>query len=151
MTLFTGHLVSSNPNDSPFTQANPSAPKVPIYIAAGTLSASFVTVPVPVEHLYGFSITAVMSGSTVNNITGTVGVFGSNDLVPLPVTSNRLPGNWVQIADALGNVARSNMSGSQTTMFNAQQQYYRFVQVQYTHTGGTGSLDIFMTGKGNNI
>lgn len=150
MTLFTGHLVSSNPNDSPFVQANPLASKVPIYIAANTLSASFNTVPVDVGHLYGFSVTAVMSG----NLTGSVAVFGANDLVPTPLTSNHMPSNFVLASDAVGSIVENKptnvaMSGSQAVMFNLQQQFYRFLQVQFTYTSGAGSLDVFMTGKGN--
>jgi hypothetical protein len=149
MRLFTGHLVSSDPADSPFTQANPSANRVPIYIASGTLSASVNTNAVDIGHLEGVSVTCFLSGAAAQNLTGTVGVYGSNDLVPSPIIgTGSLPSHWCLMQDKANVNCQQQITGSQSLMFNINGQYARWLRVQYVHTQGSGSLDVWLTGKG---
>lgn len=136
MRTFSSHLVSSNAADGGGTLAAPR-PGVPLYIAANTLSGSFSSPAINLMHIYGYSVTAVTSG-----VSGSLSLWCSND------PGNDFYGtgvtNWTQIAGTSATV-----SGSSNTTWNLQQQFYKWAQLQYSQVAGTGSIDVFMSGKGN--
>lgn len=143
MRIFSTHLVSSAPQDANNTTATLES-RVPMYIASGTLSASFNSPKVNLTHIYGYSVSAVTSGS----VTGSLALYASNDIGSdfngTGVT------NWTLIADAAaGTSTLQGMTGSQNATWNMSQQFYKWVRCSWTHTAGTGSIDIFVNGKGN--
>lgn len=158
MRILNVHLVSSNPADQGLGLAAPFQSKA-VCIASGTLSGSFSTPGVNIQHMYGFSVTTVISGS----LTGSVQVNGSNDpgydrVSPIFLTqtsgSNAVSqaqgiNNWALVPGSQQTLAAATLSGSVSSMINAYQQFYKWIQVQWTHTAGTGSIDVYLTAKGN--
>ena len=156
MRIQTGHIVSSAVADLGLT-LNPPTQQCPVVITSGTLSASFSTPGINLDHMYGFSVTATITGS----LSGAVSLWASNDHGNdrLPrgfktqtagsgsTTLNQGITNWVQIAGSLQQMSASTTAVS--TMFNLSQQFYKWFQVQWSHSLGTGSIDVYYTGKGN--
>lgn len=143
MRVFNSHLVSSNAVDAGNQFAVPTQ-QVPTYIASGTLSASFSTPPVNLSHIYGYSVTAVTSGS----VTGSIAIYASND------TGTDFNGtgvaNWTLVTDPVTGLSTlQGMTGSANVTYNMSQQFYKWMRCTWSHTAGTGSIDIWVNGKGN--
>lgn len=158
MRVLNTHLVSSNLLHLGLTLAQPLQQRA-VVIASGTLSGSFATPGVDISHLYGFAVSAVLSGS----ITGSVSLYGacSPGYAKNPADfAQQTAGqaqvfldqgiiDFVQIPGAVQQLSCSTTGGPSTVLFNVSQQFYKWLQVQYTHSLGTGSIDVFVNGKGN--
>jgi hypothetical protein len=143
MRVFNSHLVSSDIRDSGNQFAVPTQ-QTPTYIASGTLSASFSTPSVNLSHIYGYSVTAITSGS----VTGSLAIYASND----SGTDFNGTGvvNWTLVTDPVSGVSTlQGMTGSSNVTWNLSQQFYKWCRMTWSHTAGTGSIDIFASGKGN--
>lgn len=131
MRISRVHLVSSSPllSNSP-TQIN-----------SGTLSGSFTTGPIDIQHIATWSATAVVQG--VKGI-GTWQVC--NDLSPNEYTPSGLS-LWVDYPGI-----QTPMSASQTTQqmtfWNLQWFGPAYVRFAWVHQAGTGSIDVSFSGKG---
>jgi hypothetical protein len=157
MRVLNSHLVSSNPADLGGSLAVPFQAG-PVVIASGTLSGSFSTPGLNVLHLYGFSVQVTVAGS----LSGSVALYASNeagnDRLP-PAWNQQVAGaaptalsqgisNWVQVAGSQQSLSCSTGSPS-SVVYNLSQQFYKWLQVQYVHSAGTGSIDVWVTGKGD--
>jgi hypothetical protein len=174
MRILNTHLVSSNPLHLGNTLATPDQQRAVVIATSGTivngqmslqpaiggtLSASFSTPGVDISHLYGFAVSAVLSGS----ITGSVSLYGACSpgyAKNPPDFASQTSGqgqvfldqgisDWVQIPGAMQQLSCSTLGGPSTVLFNVSQQFYKWVQVQWSHNAGTGSIDVFVNGKGN--
>ena len=158
MRVLNSHFISSNPADLGSTLATPFQ-SVPVCISSGTLSASFSTPGLNILHEYGYSVTVSISGS----LTGSVELQASND-----AGNDRLPAafsqqtagqsatflnqgivNWTQVDGSLHPLSASTLGGSSNILYNAEQQFYKWVRLVWTHTAGTGSIDAWITAKGD--
>jgi hypothetical protein len=132
MRVLTSHLVSS---------ASVDVGKVPQVIVAGTLSGSFVTSPLDVLHLYGWSASVV-----TKDVLGTLSIQVSNDPAP-PIGLGNSPqlDHWIDYP----NVTVQMSGSSDMSVWNLQQMFVRWVRFAWTHQAGTGSIDVNVTGKGS--
>jgi hypothetical protein len=141
MRVANSHLVSSDPNDNPNKFVVPH-PSVPTYLPANTLSASLSTQPVNVLHLNNLSYTVKVSGS----VSGAFSVYASND-PGISDTNGTGQGvtNWVAVGSTFNQL---NITGLYLQTVSLQLQGYKWSQLQYVHTSGTGTMDVFFAGKG---
>jgi len=136
-----------------------------VVISSGTLSGSFTSPWLEIFHSYGYSVTAVISGS----LTGSVQLLCSNDpgideiafQTPVmqtfgsgAVTIDQRIANYDTVASQ--DLSCSTLSGPSKVTFNASQQFYKWLAVGWSQntsvvgaTSNTGSIDIFWTAKGN--
>lgn len=132
------HVVSSDPHAQGLTLAVPVQQNL-VCIASGTLSGSFVTPAISVLHAEHWSATAETAGvvgvcrwefsndASINNEYATLSVTG-----------------WVPYKNL-----DTLMSGSDDlTIWNLQNQAYRWLRFRWMHQSGTGSLDLSLTAKG---
>jgi hypothetical protein len=113
----------------------------PVLIAAGTLSGSFVTPPVDVQHLTDWSASAVVQG--VKGI-GTWQVC--NDLSPNEYTPAGLS-LWIDYP-SLQTPMSASQNTQQQTFWSLQHFGPAYVRFAWIHQAGTGSIDVSFTGKG---
>ena len=158
MRVLNAHFISSDPVDLGTKLAVPFQ-SVPVVISSGTLSASFSTPGLNILHEYGYSVTIAISGS----LTGSVELQASNDpgndrLPPAfnqqtsgqsATTLNQGIVNWTQVASSLQQLSASTLGGSSNVLYNAEQQFYKWLRVVWTHNAGTGSIDAYITAKGD--
>lgn len=162
MRVLNNHLVSSDVTDLGLSLAVP-VQKVPVVIASGTLSASFTTPGVSIEHLYGANVSVrtigSMTGSIIIETANSVGntrlpqqfasqVSGSSQtfLDQGIVDWNALP---VTAAGAtVTNVSNSNAAYTYTS-FNLTQLFSKWIRVKYVHASGAGAMDVWVNGKGD--
>ena len=158
MRVISSHFVSSNPADLGNTLAVPFQ-SVPVVISSGTLSGSFSTPGLNILHEYGYSLSVTISGS----LSGSAQLYASNDAGNdrLPAAFNQQVAgqaataldqgirNWVPIAGAIAQMSASTLGGPVSTMFNSSQQFYKWLQLVWNHSAGTGSIDCWVTAKGD--
>jgi hypothetical protein len=180
MRTLNTHLVSSNPAHLGNTLAVPDQQR-PVVIATsgsfvsgsvqllpypnGTLSGSFRTPGVDISHLYGFSVSAVFSGSLTGscqlNAACSPGYaknppdFASQTSGQGQVFLDQGIVDWNYIPGTLTQVTCSSGGSSQIITWNLSQQFYKWVQFEFdigpgtAVTQNTGSVDVFVNGKGN--
>lgn len=163
MRIYNNKIISSDPRDAGLNLAVPFQ-AVLVAIASGTLSGSFSTPGIDIAHEYGFSVTVSISGS----LTGSVALYASNEpgntMVPKrfgqQVAGQSMTyldqglNNWSLVRDpnnvpALQPLSASTTGGPSLVTFNAAQQFYRWLQVRWVHNAGTGSIDGWITAKGD--
>jgi hypothetical protein len=90
------------------------------------MSVSLTSVTIDIAELPGYAVHAIWTGSPV----GTINVNASNDSV-----------NFVSVA--------SQAAGGSNGQFllNTEVAHYRWLQVTYTATSGTGSLTTYVSAK----
>jgi hypothetical protein len=99
-------------------------------IAAGDLSGNLTSDPIDVRLQYGFSVFAIWSGTAPS---GTLKIQASPDGI----------NNWADVG------VSTSVSGATGSWFTNQQwQFYPYVRFVYTRVSGTGSMDLWFTGKG---
>lgn len=98
-------------------------------IAAGDLSGNLTSEAIDVRLQYGFSIFAAWTGTP----TGVLKLQASPDGVV-----------WADVA----GVTAAPAGGAGSYFSNQQWQFYPYVRFVYTRTSGTGSMDLWFTGKG---
>jgi hypothetical protein len=49
----------------------------------------------------------------------------------------------------VAQLSASTLGGPSNVCFNVSQQFYKWLQVQWSHSVGTGSIDCYLTAKGN--
>lgn len=155
MWIRRGQLISSNPLDQGNLLAAPFQ-SVTTVIASGTLSGSFTTPGINMEQSYGYSVTAIISGS----LTGSIALQASDDLGfnrVSPILIQQTSGsaatfpdqglrNWNTVASQ--QLSASTLGGSSIVTFNGAQQYEHWLRLSWTHSLGTGSIDANITAKG---
>jgi hypothetical protein len=161
MRTLNTHLVSSNPAHLGNTLAVPDQQR-PVVIAT---SGSFRTPGVDISHLYGFSVSAVFSGSLTGscqlNAACSPGYaknppdFASQTSGQGQVFLDQGIVDWNYIPGTLTQVTCSSGGSSQIITWNLSQQFYKWVQFEFdigpgtAVTQNTGSVDVFVNGKGN--
>lgn len=113
-----------------------------LYIASGTLSASFWGPVVPTDTLHNLSF-AVSPGA--GNFTGSIQIYASNDPCPIPVLSSSLPKNWAQVSTSTFAGSAPISGTTDTIFFNLYEQSARFFQLRYTHLSGQGGDGFLVT------
>lgn len=99
-------------------------------IGAGDLSGNLTSEVIDIRMQYGFSVFAAWTGTP----SGTLKMQASPDGI----------NNWMDVSGVTASPA-----GSGGTYFvNQQWQFYPYVRFVYTRVSGTGSLDLWFTGKG---
>jgi hypothetical protein len=131
MKISRVHLVSSQPllSDSP------------TLIASGTLSGSFTSVPVDIQHLEHWSATLSAQG-----VYGQATWQVANDLSTLEWQPTQIT-NWAEYPQLRTPVSCSGGNTVQT-FWQLQHQGYAYVRFVWTHLAGTGSIDLTFTAKG---
>lgn len=143
MRIFNTHLVSSNPFDSGGTLAAPHQ-ITPMVIASGTLSGSFSSPPLNLQHIYGYSVDVTTIG-----VTGSVGLYASNEAgQEYPGDNGQSIVNWTLVPTTVQQFSSSQVTKT-TGTWNVSQVFYKWLRAQYVHTAGTGSIDVWATGKGD--
>lgn len=99
-------------------------------IAAGDLSGNLTSDVIDVRLQYGFSVFAAWTGTP----TGTLKLQASPDGV----------NQWADVP----SVSVAPAGGSSSWFTNQQWQFYPYIRFVYLRTAGTGSLDLWFTGKG---
>jgi len=101
-----------------------------------------VTTPVLLENIFGFSIQIVWTGTPVGVFT----IQGSNDLGFKNLQTGAVTGvtNWTPLTSGTISAAGSAANG----MFNDVGAYFRWVQISYAPTSGTGTASANMQIKG---
>ena len=143
MRVASCHLVSSNIQDTGFNLAIP-VPKTPVAIASGTLSGSFVAPPQYVHHMYDMNYQVIVTGTVATPPTGTLTIQQSNDSESPYYNAAPSPYgvvNWT-------NVATVAVTGSVDFAVNLQQQAMKWLRLNWAHTAGTGSMDVYFVAKG---
>lgn len=144
MRVIQTHLVSSNPQDTGFNLAVP-IPQVPLAISSGTLSGSFTAPPQYVLHMYDMNYQVITAGT----VTGTITINQSNDSDQQYLHGTASPYGVTNWAPVPGTTVA--LTGSTDFTVSLTQQAMKFLQFQYAHTLGTGSIDVKFVGKGAGI
>lgn len=94
---------------------------IPI-VTAATMGGNITSTVIDLDYLQGYAVQAVWTGTP----TGSLAIQVSNDQVV-----------WSSLA-GVSPVALSGAAGN--TMFNVPQSFFRYTQLVYTFTSGTGTL-----------
>jgi hypothetical protein len=142
MRSFFTHLVSSDPTDG-----DGNLKRANQYIASGTLSGSFVSNPINLGHIVVWSVSCVLTGPPQPNLalTGSFSVECSNDIGDDRYGGNIRSTSWQQVT---GSGFSCPATGSANLTLNFAEIGYHWARCRWTHGAGTGSIDIFATGKG---
>lgn len=116
---------------------------VPIQIvSSASMVGNINSNGVDLQQLNLESISAVYTGAPV----GSIKIQVSNDIVPVAPGSNP-SANVVNWSDYTGSPSAVSAAGNVT--YNLTFAGYRWVRLVYTFTSGTGTLNVYFTGKGN--
>jgi hypothetical protein len=135
----SGRLVSSNPADAGSGFAIPLA-QVPVAIPSGTLTGSFSTPPLYIQHMEDVNFQVNSAGTAAGQLT----VYQSNDpdqpyingaVSPYMVT------NWAEVCTL-------SISGLACAVVNLRDQAAKFLMVSWVQSAGTGSMDVTWSAKG---
>lgn len=107
-------------------------------MSAGDMSGNLNSDPFRIEHLHGYAIQAVFSGSSP---TGTFKLQASCDH-PKPDTTSQAPTNWTDVSGSSQAV-----SANGNVLWDVSLPGYSWVRVVYTRSSGTGSCNIRVNGK----
>lgn len=107
-------------------------------IVAQSMAGDVTSSPTNVQWLDNVSIQLNFSGTP----TGTFSVQGSLDYKAYPLTGvQESAGNWITITTASASGAAGNV------LFDLNQLSFPWVRVIYTRSGGSGTLDGFISAK----
>lgn len=95
-------------------------------IIAGAMAGNLTSGTIDIAEVSGYCVHAIWTGAPVGNII----IQGSNDDVNYKAVVTTAAGG------ALGQL-----------LSNQSAQHYRYLQVIYTATSGTGVLDVYVSGK----
>lgn len=111
---------------------------------AVSMNASFNGAAFGLDHLEGFSVQLKWTNAT-GPITGTFKLQASNNaILDNPTASGENPAAIWEDIDG----SSENVSGSGSAFINVADCYYRSFRVVWTHSSGTGSVDIYIWAKG---
>jgi len=99
-------------------------------IAAGSMAGNLTSDAIDIRLQYGFAVFAAWTGTP----TGVLKMQASPDGIS----------GWLDIT----GVTASPSGGAGSYFLNKEWQFYPYVRFVYTRTSGTGSLDVWYTGKG---
>jgi hypothetical protein len=99
-------------------------------VDAASLAASVTSQVIDIRHQYGFAIFAVWTGTP----TGVLKMQASPDGI----------NNWADVS----GITASPAGAAGSYFVNKEWQFYPYIRFLYTRSSGTGSLDIWYTGKG---
>lgn len=144
--------------------SNPSLSDGVMYVSASTLSASMTFPPsdrgIGINNLKGFAYTVRMvggpgglTGSFATDVTCVQGLrlnargFETGSMQAQAATELYVCGGWTQLTSAIGFSVNPNqeLTATDNTVGGA---YYRNVRYRWIHTGGTGSIQVDWSGKG---
>lgn len=112
--------------------------------ASMTGTDTITSAPIPLDQIYGYAIQASWTGTP----TGTFSLQASSESPPTQSqVANGGPDN-ITLWDTIANSSYSIAGSSGTYMWNVNLAFYRYVQLVYTNTSGTGSLSAIMSAKG---
>lgn len=98
-------------------------------VDANDMSASFNSEAIDIRLQYGFSVFAVWTGTPAGTLKLQCSPDGINQWTDVPSLS-------------------AAVSGAGSYFTNQQWQFYPFLRFVYTRTSGSGTLNIWFTGKG---
>lgn len=101
---------------------------------AMTSTNTITSAPFRLEHLHGFSLQAVWTGTPAGNFK----LQGSNDLGSYDGEVVSGVTNWTDIPSS--TVAAGGAAGS--TLWNIDGAHYRWMRLSYTNTSSTGTLTV---------
>jgi hypothetical protein len=99
-------------------------------IAAGSMAADITSEVIDIRLQYGFSVFAAWTGTP----TGAIKMQASPDGVS----------SWLDVS----GVSASPAGAAGSYFVNQQWQFYPYIRFVYTRSSGSGSLDLWFTGKG---
>lgn len=102
------------------------------FVSGGSVGSTFTTPPIPLDLYNGFYIEATITAGS-----SPAGTF------KLQSSASGGPTTYVDVTSTSQVV-----SGNGTVSWNVTGAQYRFVQVVYTRTSGSGTLDCWFNGKG---
>lgn len=103
-------------------------------LAAGNMSGNLTSDSTPLDHIYGFAIQCVFTGSPV----GTLKLQSSCDL------PNTTPVNWTDVSGS-----EQSISAAGSHVWNFSGLFADWVRVVYTRTSGSGTLNVRINMKGS--
>ncbi len=95
-------------------------------INAVSMGSDITSDVVDISEVSGFAAHCIFTGSPVGNII----VEGGND------------------GTNFSQVGSSTTASLDQYLLNAENQHYRYVRVRYVRTSGTGTLTVYISGKG---
>jgi hypothetical protein len=99
------------------------------------MSAGFVSEPILLDQIYGFSLQAIFTGTP----NGSFKLQVSNQDVFLREQVTE----WTDLADS-----STAITAAGDIMYNVTSAFYRWVRIVYTRTSGSGNCDVTLTSKG---
>lgn len=106
-------------------------------VSAADISVDSTSAAVNIQWLDNVSVQANLSGSPVGNLQ----IQGSLDYSQTPFNP-AAAGTWVNV---LPSAVAISASGS--VLLNLDQLAFPWIRVQYLHTSGTGSMDVYISAK----
>lgn len=94
-------------------------------VSAEAMTGTITSSMMDIAELSGFAAHAIFTGAPV----GTLSISASNDGTNFK---------------AVGSQA---VSGAGQYMLNVDRAHYRYIRVEYAFTSGTGTLDVYVSGK----
>ena len=104
-------------------------------ISAADMSSSFLSEPILLDQIYGYSFQAVFTGSP----NGTFKIQCSND----DVNSSSSVVGWSDVGSS-----SQAISAAGDLFYNIDAAFYKWVRIVYTRSSGSGSCDVVYFAKG---
>lgn len=117
---------------------------VSVFVTGSVVTGSSA---IPLTHLGGYSIQAIMSGSGPAGVTGSFKLQASLDRTPSVNAAVINLTNWTDISGSSASIA-VNPNTNHSVIWNVADAYYPHVRLLYTNTAGSGSLNARFAGKG---
>jgi hypothetical protein len=112
-----------------------------LWTAAAMGVATITTEAVPLDHIYGYSVQLVWTGTPV----GTFTLEASNDS---PGTGVQ-PGNWTPTNwDAISGASKAAGGAAGSHMWDITVAMYKWVRIKYVGTGSSGTVTARINIKG---
>lgn len=107
-------------------------------------TSTITSAPIPLDQIFGFAVQAYWTGTP----TGTIYLQASSQSPPTQnQVANGGPDN-ITLWDTITGSPYSISGTSGSYMWNVNLAFYRYVQLVYTNSSGTGSLSAIISVKG---
>jgi hypothetical protein len=98
--------------------------------------ATITTAPQPLDHIYGFAIQVVWTGTPVGN-------FSLEASCDAP-TDGTLPVNWGTLPSS--SIPAGGAAGAQ--IYNVSESFYKWIRIKYVGSGSSGTVNARVNIKG---
>ena len=119
-------------------------------IVAGAMVADIAKYAVDVREIEYIGLQFTWTGAAV----GTLNILGCNDYLPQAdfqgdTTKALRDGHWVSVATTYFDTVTQPSNNAGTILVGSKVPYpFKYIAISYTHASSTGSLDVWINGKG---